>query len=168
MSSNAPYHETDAQLGGSAGLYGNQNGGTPPGPTDPELQLQESLGQLRGASDMMHAGAPQGQQMGGLNAHHQFQTPPRPTHSPQQMAQSVMSLEDHGMYGDHDSASRKRSKVSRACDECRRKKVGCRTRCMWTSLMPSRFGAMRPARTVLRPARAASGPVRAANSVGSP
>jgi hypothetical protein len=71
----------------------------------------------------MHAGAAHAQQMNPMSAaHHSFHTPPRPTHSPQQMAQTVMSMEEHAMYGD-DSASRKRSKVSRACDECRRKKV---------------------------------------------
>ncbi len=43
--------------------------------------------------------------------------------SPQQLAQS--GLESTQLYDNNtaDSASRKRSKVSRACDECRRKKV---------------------------------------------
>ena len=43
--------------------------------------------------------------------------------SPQQLAQS--GLESTPLYDNNsaDSASRKRSKVSRACDECRRKKV---------------------------------------------
>ncbi len=45
--------------------------------------------------------------------------------SPQQLAQS--GLESTQLYHNNtaDSASRKRTKVSRACDECRRKKV-CR------------------------------------------
>lgn len=129
MASNSSYPDPDAQMGGGSGLYGNQNGGTPPPqqqhnmPTDPELQLQEGIAQLQRSSDMMHAGAAHAQQMNPMSAaHHSFHTPPRPTHSPQQMAQTVMSMEEHAMYGD-DSASRKRSKVSRACDECRRKKV---------------------------------------------
>lgn len=91
---------------------------------DADLQLHDNLAHLQRSSDMMHSGVSQAQQMGALSAaHHHFQTPPRPTHSPQQMAQTVMSMEDHAMYSDHDGGSRKRSKVSRACDECRRKKV---------------------------------------------
>ncbi|KAF2267512.1 hypothetical protein CC78DRAFT_541480 [Lojkania enalia] len=123
------YPDPESQIG-SGGLY-VQNGTSPPGQqqqhmaNDPELQLQEHLGgQLQRNADILHAGAPQAHQMG--LAHHQFQTPPRPAHSPQQMAQSVMNLEEHNPYGDHDGASsRKRSKVSRACDECRRKKIRC-------------------------------------------
>jgi len=133
MATTSAYGDPDNQLGaGSAGIY-VQNGGTPPAQqqqqhmhTDPELQLRENIQQLQQGTEMLHA-APQAHQMGGMNAvHHHFQTPPRPTHSPQHMAQSaqsVMGMEDHNPYGDHDSASRKRSKVSRACDECRRKKV---------------------------------------------
>jgi hypothetical protein len=131
MASGPSYQDADAQMG--AGLYTHQDGGTPPAQqshhltTDADLEMQESMAQLQRSSEMMHAGAPQGHQMNAaMNAaHHHFQTPPRPTHSPQQMAQTVMSLEDHNMYSDHDGVSRsnKRSKVSRACDECRRKKV---------------------------------------------
>lgn len=134
MASNAPYPDHDAPMGGGPGLY-TQNGGTSPAqqqqqmPSDADIQLQENLAQhLQRSSDMMqHQAAAQGQQMNALNpAHHHFQSPPRPTHSPQQMAQTVMSMEDHNMYSDHGDGSRnKRSKVSRACDECRRKKV-CR------------------------------------------
>ncbi|KAF2193374.1 hypothetical protein K469DRAFT_745006 [Zopfia rhizophila CBS 207.26] len=135
MTSSGSYPDPDStQMGGGSGLYVNQNGGTPPAqqqqhlPTDPELQLQENLSQhLQRNSEMMQAANPQGHQMNSaMTAHHPFQTPPRPTHSPQQMAQSVMSLEEHNMYGNHDGgSSRKRSKVSRACDECRRKKIRC-------------------------------------------
>ncbi|KAF2468487.1 uncharacterized protein BDR25DRAFT_55263 [Lindgomyces ingoldianus] len=143
MASTGAYTEADsAQMGGGSGLYVNQNGGTPPPqqqqqqqppqqqqhvPTDPDLQFPDIAQQLQRSSEMMHAGAPQTHQMNAaLNAHHQFQTPPRPTHSPQAMAQSVMNLEEHMSYSDHDGgSSRKRSKVSRACDECRRKKIRC-------------------------------------------
>ena len=116
----------------ASGLYNNQNGGAEPAQqpqhmaVDTDPQMREDLLQLQRSSEMMHAGPPQGHQMNAaMTAHHHFQTPPRPTHSPQQMAQTVMSLEDHGMYSDQDGGSRsnKRSKVSRACDECRRKKV---------------------------------------------
>ncbi|KAF1997370.1 hypothetical protein P154DRAFT_283132 [Amniculicola lignicola CBS 123094] len=132
MASAHQYPNPDAQMSGGSGLYGNQNGGTPPAqqqqhvPTDEELQLQEGIAQhLQRNSELMHPGAAQAHQLNAaMNAHHQFHTPPRPTHSPQQMAQSVMSLEDHGAY-DPDGSSRKRSKVSRACDECRRKKIRC-------------------------------------------
>ncbi|KAF2642803.1 hypothetical protein P280DRAFT_396283 [Massarina eburnea CBS 473.64] len=133
MASSGPYGDADAPLGGSAGMYvGQQNGGTPPAQqqhTDADMQLHQSMQQLRQGTELMQQGPPQQHQMDALTAaHHHFQTPQRPTHSPQHMAQSaqsVMGLEDPNVYGDHDSASRKRSKVSRACDECRRKKIRC-------------------------------------------
>ncbi|KAK7179944.1 hypothetical protein PSPO01_13943 [Paraphaeosphaeria sporulosa] len=134
MASTAPYGDADDKSGGGSAMFVNQNGGTPPQqqqqqhiPTDPELQLREQL-QMHQGSDMMHQ-APHLQQMGAMNAtHHHFQTPPRPVHSPQHMAQSaqsVMGIDDHNAFADHDGATRKRSKVSRACDECRRKKIRC-------------------------------------------
>ena len=136
MATTGAYPDPDtAQMGGaSAGLYVNQNGnGSPPQqqqhvPTDPDLQLREDLSQHLQRTEMMLPGGAQGHQMNPpMNAqHHPLQTPSRPTHSPQQMAQSVMSLEEHSAYGEHDGgSSRKRSKVSRACDECRRKKIRC-------------------------------------------
>lgn len=130
----ATYADPDAQMGGGPGPYVNQNS-TPPTQqqqhlTDPELRLQENLQQLRDGGDMMHTGGPQQPQysqlaqMGpAMGAHQHFQAPPRPTHSPQQMAHAVMSLEGHHDPYDPNDPSRKRSKVSRACDECRRKKV---------------------------------------------
>ncbi|KAF2116271.1 hypothetical protein BDV96DRAFT_47079 [Lophiotrema nucula] len=129
MASSSSYPDPDAQMGG-AGIYVSQHG-TPPNQqqhmtSDAELRLQEHLApQLQESSSLLHGG-PQGHPMNpALSAHHQFQTPSRPTHSPQQMAQSVMSnLDEHNPYSDHDG-SRKRSKVSRACDECRRKKIRC-------------------------------------------
>ncbi|KAJ4295371.1 hypothetical protein N0V90_007383 [Kalmusia sp. IMI 367209] len=132
MASSGSYGDPDAPLGGSS-IFVQQNGGASPAQqqqqhvhSDTELQLREGLHQMQQSSDMMHQG-PQSHQMAAMNAaHHHFQTPPRPVHSPQHMAQSaqsVMGMEDPTAYGDHDSASRKRSKVSRACDECRRKKV---------------------------------------------
>ncbi|KAJ4359843.1 uncharacterized protein N0V89_000399 [Didymosphaeria variabile] len=134
MASTAPYGDAEEKQGGSSNMFVNQNGGTPPQqqqpqhiPTDPELQLREQL-QMHQGNDMMHQ-APHLQQMGATNAmHHHFQTPPRPVHSPQHMAQSaqsVMGIDDHNAFVDHDGATRKRSKVSRACDECRRKKIRC-------------------------------------------
>jgi hypothetical protein len=131
MASTAPYGDADDKPGGGSAMFVDQNGGTPPQQqqqhiaTDPDLQLREQL-QMHQGSDMMHQ-APHLQQMGAMNAtHHHFQTPPRPVHSPQHMAQSaqsVMGIDDHNAFVDHDGATRKRSKVSRACDECRRKKV---------------------------------------------
>lgn len=177
MASSDPYADSDTQMGGPAGLYAvGQNGGTSPAQqqqqhmhTDPDLQLRENLQQLQRNTEMMHPQGPPQHQMNALNpAHHQFQTPPRPTHSPQQMAQSVMSLEEHNMYGDHDASSRKRSKVSRACDECRRKKVPLRhLPRLGAMLTIGRFGATRPVRTARRLARAASAPARVASSADS-
>lgn len=127
MAANNTYPDPNAQLAANA-LYANQNGSPAAQQphdmaTDPDLQMQEKFAQLQQSNDMMHASAPQSHPMNAMGVTHgHFHTPDRPTHSPQQMAQTVMSLDEHGMYPD-DSSSRKRSKVSRACDECRRKKV---------------------------------------------
>ena len=43
--------------------------------------------------------------------------------TPQQLAQRSLNVNQDSNANDPDSSSRKRSKVSRACDECRRKKV---------------------------------------------
>jgi hypothetical protein len=135
------YADTNAQMSGAPGTYVNHNEAQHTQQqqqqqqqhmSDPELRLQENLQQLREGGDMMHAGnqqQPQYQQLAqmppSMGAHQHFQAPARPTHSPQQMAHAVMSLEgQHDAYDPNDP-SRKRSKVSRACDECRRKKV-CR------------------------------------------
>ncbi|KAF2749612.1 hypothetical protein M011DRAFT_492708 [Sporormia fimetaria CBS 119925] len=133
MASNSSYPDPPP-AGAGPGLYGNQNGGTPPARTQQELsseadrQLQENLAQFQHSNDMMHVAVSSAQQMNQMNAlaggHHHFQSPPRPTHSPQQMAQTVMNMEDHNIYSSEES-NRKRSKVSRACDECRRKKIRC-------------------------------------------
>ena len=129
------YADPDAQMDTGPGPYVNQNG-TPPAQhqqqhlTDPELRLQENLQQLRDGGDMAHQPGPQQSQYHPLaqmaptmSAHPHFPTPLRPTHSPQQMAHAVMSLEGHHDAYDPSDPNRKRSKVSRACDECRRKKV---------------------------------------------
>ncbi|KAF1829799.1 hypothetical protein BDW02DRAFT_573650 [Decorospora gaudefroyi] len=129
------YTDANAQMGEGTGQYANQNG-TPPTQqhslTDPELRLQENLQQLREGGEMAHppgsqqAQYPQLPHMGPvMGAHPHFQGSTRPTHSPQQMAQHVMSLEGHHDPYDPNDPNRKRSKVSRACDECRRKKIRC-------------------------------------------
>lgn len=131
MTSN--YGDPDTQMGGGPGPYGNHNG-TPPAQqqhqdlTDPDLQLQEKLQQF--SNQVMHSGGPQQHQyqqpaqMAPLQgAHPHFQPQQRPTHSPQQMAHVAMSLGEHTEQFDPNDPNRKRSKVSRACDECRRKKV---------------------------------------------
>jgi hypothetical protein len=128
MASGGSYPDpNDTQMTGSGGLYVQQNGAMSPAqpqqqhvPTDPELSLQENLQQHLGR----HIASAPPQEHSINPPHHQLHAPNRPIHSPQQMAQnSLMSLEDHAQYIDHDGSSRKRSKVSRACDECRRKKV---------------------------------------------
>jgi len=132
------YTEPDAQMGGAQGAYTDHTDSPSAQQqqqqmTDPELRLQENMQQLRDGGDMLHAHPqPQYQHItqmpSAMGAHAHFQSPARPTHSPQQMAHAVMSLEgQHDMYDPNDP-NRKRSKVSRACDECRRKKVRERTR----------------------------------------
>ncbi|KAF1977316.1 hypothetical protein BU23DRAFT_550647 [Bimuria novae-zelandiae CBS 107.79] len=140
MASTGPYGDAEEKPSGGTAMFVNHNGGTPPQqqqqqqqqqqhiPAD-ELQMREQLSQhIQQGADMMHPQAHL-QPMGAMNApHHHFQTPPRPVHSPQHMAQSaqsVMGIDEHNAFLDHDGTTRKRSKVSRACDECRRKKIRC-------------------------------------------
>lgn len=176
MASTAPYGDADEKSGGGSAMFVNQNGGTPPQQqqqpqhTDPELQLREQL-QMHQGSDMMHQ-APHLQQLSAMNAtHHHFPTPPRPVHSPQHMAQSaqsVMGIDEHNAFADHDGATRKRSKVSRACDECRRKKVRALSASPTLAhLTTRRFDAMRPAKMVRNHVRVVSAPARGVSLVDS-
>lgn len=67
------------------------------------------------------------------------------TTSPDRMAQGVLGMEQVGDV-DMSSAARKRSKVSRACDECRRKKVSmalARASSKGCVIDKARFAAMR-------------------------
>jgi len=161
MSSN--YADPNAQMSGAPGAYVNHNEAQPTQQqqqhmSDPELRLQENLQQLREGGDMMHSGnqqqpqpQPQYQQLAqmppSMGAHQHFQSPARPTHSPQQMAHAVMSLEgQHDAYDPNDP-SRKRSKVSRACDECRRKKVHNAPRVLIRPANKTRYGVTRQAKT---------------------
>ncbi|KAH6633430.1 hypothetical protein C7974DRAFT_171085 [Boeremia exigua] len=133
MTSN--YGDPDTQMGGGPGPYGNHNDAPPAQQhhqdlTDPDLQLQEKLQQF--SNQVMHSSGPQQPQyqqpaqMAPLqNAHPHYQAQQRPTHSPQQMAHVAMSLGEHHEQFDPNDPNRKRSKVSRACDECRRKKIRC-------------------------------------------
>lgn len=164
------YGDPDAQMGGGPGPYGNHND-TPPAQqqhqdlTDPELQLQEKLQQF--SNQVMHTSGPQQHQyqqpapMGPLQGGHaHFQAPLRPTHSPQQMAHVAMSLgEPHHEQFDPNDPNRKRSKVSRACDECRRKKVCAKTQPYLglSALTYNRFDAMPLARTGQKLAQAVRG-----------
>jgi hypothetical protein len=165
-------------MGGGPGQYANQNG-TPPAQqhqlTDPELRLQENLQQLRDGGDMMHSAGPQQPQyqqmahMGpAMGAHQHFVGPTRPTHSPQQMAQHVMSMEGHHDPYDPNDPNRKRSKVSRACDECRRKKVCDAPPSLEHALTMGRFDATRLARMAQRLARVANGLARDVSSAVNP
>lgn len=98
--------------------------------TSDDLQLTAQLS--RNLAPMMTSGPAvnmadaqeargQGQGQGQQTANHQYE---------QEQAHSVYLHSGHGsmnQYDNHDGsmAPRKRSKVSRACDECRRKKVKC-------------------------------------------
>lgn len=121
---------TSAQVNAGSGPFFGQNGG--------DQQLPHDLSQLQAASDP------------GRNHHEHQEHDPNQTsaedysiqaeanaaddalraHQHETLAQHVMNMsapQAHG--GEHpgeDSAARaKRSKVSRACDECRRKKIRC-------------------------------------------
>lgn len=163
MASNA-FTDADAQLGGGSALYGNQNGGASPTQQhqhlspDNEMQLQEGIAQLTRSNEMMHVGQPPHHMGAPVNTAHHFQTPPRPTHSPQQMAQiAAHGLEDHVMYSGELDSSRKRSKVSRACDECRRKKAWLNHSPISIPLLTTRrFDATQPAKTARKHVQAVS------------
>lgn len=156
------YPDPNAQMSGAPSAYTTHNESAPSQQqqehmTDPELRLQANLQQLRDGGDMMHSGAqPQSQyhqlaQMPpNMTAHPHFQSTARPTHSPQQMAHAVMSLEGQHDTFDPNDPSRKRSKVSRACDECRRKKVCRQYDTPRATLIWDRFDAMQRARMARR------------------
>ncbi|EKG12817.1 hypothetical protein MPH_10060 [Macrophomina phaseolina MS6] len=123
---------------GAAGLYAHPNGNmSPPEPSsavDPHLSLhsgqtleQELSAQLRGATDSSMGAAQNHPPQHGLPIPHvpQVHTPVQQPSTPQQMAQNAMNMAQDPHYSQQDSNQRKRSKVSRACDECRRKKIRC-------------------------------------------
>lgn len=83
--------------------------------------------------------------------------------SPQQIAQSGLESAQSYDHNSGDPSSRKRTKVSRACDECRRKKVcSLLIRLFGVDRRPrrpneaSRYDAMRPLRRMTRNAQAAN------------
>lgn len=170
---------------GAAGLYAHPNGNMSPpeasSAVDPHLSLQheqtlhqELTAQLTRATEAPMGGA-QNQQSHGLPmGHHvgQVHTPVQQPSTPQQMAQNAMNMAQDPHYSQQDSNQRKRSKVSRACDECRRKKVGFSSRLpgsAWegTILTCCRFAVMRLPRTGQRHAPAASAQVPAASLADS-
>jgi hypothetical protein len=83
-----------------------------------ELQNHNHELQSHELQDVLpHTGQPQG--------HHYAQNPPPPPHLPHHMSMEHLPP-SHPQYQLPDSTPpRKRSKVSRACDECRRKKIKC-------------------------------------------
>lgn len=109
---------TAAQVGAGAAPFYGQNGGSPSQiPTDLQRLQQADLGQ---EAAMMLSTPTNDVQHYTENDIPMDASMTEPT-SQERMAQGVLSL-DHGDVGPS-SAARKRSKVSRACDECRRKKV---------------------------------------------
>lgn len=123
---------------GAAGLYAHPNGNMSPpeasSAVDPHLSLhsgqtleQELSAQLRGAAEAPMGPAQNHPPQHGLPIPHvgQVHTPVQQPSTPQQMAQNAMSMAQDPHYSQQDSNQRKRSKVSRACDECRRKKIRC-------------------------------------------
>jgi hypothetical protein len=96
-----------------------------------ELQLTAQLS--RGLAPIMNAGGPDGQDpraSGGVNPSYQHDAQThahlQPAHSQLEHLEQMSQM--GGQYGaspDSSMTPRKRSKVSRACDECRRKKIRC-------------------------------------------
>lgn len=135
-----------AQMSGTGPFYSQQqqnNGGLSPSSVPADLQLSAELahsaasGLAGGASNGTHDAVAHDAVAHGAVAHaaiapgqHLHHTPLHPLQSPQQVAQGVMSLGNQSNHSPFSSPSvpgsanaRKRSKVSRACDDCRRKKV---------------------------------------------
>ncbi|EON68598.1 hypothetical protein W97_07856 [Coniosporium apollinis CBS 100218] len=123
---------TQGQMSSGAGIYLGQNGNQAPQQDIPsELSLVAEL--QRVTAPMMVSGPPQAH---GLPTNHHEQQVHTPVQQhdtpPEDLAHSVMALQQEQVYGQQDdfsdpnsSSARKRSKVSRACDECRRKKIRC-------------------------------------------
>jgi len=108
-----------AQIAGGAGPFFAQNGGE-------QVQIPNDLQQLQAAE------IPRSQSSfmeNAVNGGHQYAQAGHPAHdasrqpsSPQRLAQGVLGMSGQDEYQSSEGP-RKRSKVSRACDECRRKKV---------------------------------------------
>ena len=100
----------------------------PPGLSNPdELQLTAQLS--RGLAPIMNAGPggglPEGQDPRG-NVHHPYHHEQSQAHVAHMQASPGQIDQMGGQYSaSSDASNRKRSKVSRACDECRRKKIRC-------------------------------------------
>ncbi|KAK8241360.1 hypothetical protein IWZ00DRAFT_67239 [Phyllosticta capitalensis] len=132
---------------GAAGLYAHPNGSMSPSqeqsnPVDPHLSLQNDnslqttlhdqlAASLSRVNEAPMAGTGQNQQSHVPMAHHHIQQvqPSQPNqrhHDIMGIAQDVMNVARDSHYQpQQDTNLRKRSKVSRACDECRRKKIRC-------------------------------------------
>jgi len=115
-----------AQVAGGAGPFYAQNGPMSPLKDDPtELRLTAELARHNGPS---MGSVTEGQDT-GMGAVQHTHTPMRQPTSPQAVHQDMMGYAPQPDFGTPqdmqapDSNQRKRSKVSRACDECRRKKV---------------------------------------------
>ncbi|KAL2049813.1 hypothetical protein ABVK25_009908 [Lepraria finkii] len=76
------------------------------------------------AAAPMHGGGGHARDFAQGNQNGQNMRQPQPS-TPQQLAQRGLEADQSQDPNNLDSSSRKRSKVSRACDECRRKKIRC-------------------------------------------
>ncbi|KAJ9667345.1 Glucose-responsive transcription factor [Coniosporium apollinis] len=119
-------------MSSGAGIYLGQNGNqAPPQEIPSELSLVAEL--TRATAPMMVSGPPQAHGLPTSHHEQQVHTPVQQHDTPpEDLAHSVMALQQEQAYGQPDdysdpnsSSARKRSKVSRACDECRRKKIRC-------------------------------------------
>lgn len=112
-----------AQVAGGAGPFYGQNGAMSPLKDDPtELRLTAELARHSAMGNVNEG------QDAGMGAGQHTHTPIRQPTSPP-VHQDMMGYAPQPEFGTPqdvqapDSNQRKRSKVSRACDECRRKKV---------------------------------------------
>lgn len=90
------------------------------GQVDPDLHQQLQV-ELQNHDQELQNILPPGEQPGGMNSEHQYHNS---APSPGPHGLPAMPLETY-QYPVDNTPPRKRSKVSRACDECRRKKIKC-------------------------------------------
>jgi hypothetical protein len=132
-----PFYNTNSREGQPQPDSPQEQSSRPP--TDVEsLQLVAQLGQSVAESPMIPATDPnmtvEDPNLRNIMPHpeppptHQYVPEPQPTDQLQQHVPVTMEQQiahQYALGGDPNTPPRKRSKVSRACDECRRKKVKC-------------------------------------------
>lgn len=163
MSSKQSYPSPNAaQVSAGAGPFYGQDAGDP-------TQIPHELQQLQ-AAELSRSTAPM---MAGSSHEAEYATAEaqgmQHATSPERLAQGVLNMSEHDINAS--GGSRKRSKVSRACDECRRKKACAAAHTLdarGSSLIVCRFDATQQSTVQKTYAPIVKGRVHIANSADSP